>query len=71
MGRVLLESFFEREQDKSYFFEEFESLADSRMIIVLGHNKHRMIFMFEDYEDFSQAKTNYSIESFGGRLFFP
>jgi hypothetical protein len=43
--------FFETEQDKSYFFEEPESPAKDRMMIVSGDNKHRMIFLTENSED--------------------
>ena len=43
--------FFETEQDKSYFFEEPESPAKDRMMIVSGDKKHRMIFLTENSED--------------------
>jgi hypothetical protein len=43
--------FFELEQDKSYFFQEPESPAANRMMIVSGDRKHRMIFLTEDSEE--------------------
>jgi hypothetical protein len=43
--------FFEREEDKNYFFEEPASPAESQMMIVSGGNKHRMIFLTENSED--------------------
>jgi hypothetical protein len=43
--------FFELEKDKSYFFEEPESPATDRMMIVSGDNGHRMIFLTENSEE--------------------
>ncbi|NOS55473.1 MAG: hypothetical protein HOP37_04365 [Cyclobacteriaceae bacterium] len=43
--------FFEREQNKNYFYEEPASPAQSQMMIVSGNNKHRMIFLTENSEE--------------------
>jgi hypothetical protein len=52
-----LNQLFEPEQDKSYFFEEPDSPAKNRMMIVSGDNRHRMIFLTEDSEeDFFKQK---------------
>jgi len=43
--------FFELEQDESYYFEQPESPAKDRMMIVSGDKKHRMIFLTENSEE--------------------
>jgi hypothetical protein len=43
--------FYEQEEGKRYFFAKPETPEFTRMFIVSGDNKHRLIFLTEDAEE--------------------
>jgi hypothetical protein len=45
------DQFYEKEEGKRYFFTKPESPDSTRMFIVSGLNKHRMIFLTEEAEE--------------------
>jgi hypothetical protein len=45
------DQFYEGEKNKQYFFCEPDTSDHTRMFIVSGNTKHRMIFLTEDAEE--------------------
>ena len=43
--------FYEQEEGKRYFFTKPANSESTRMFIVSGDNKHRLIFLTEDAEE--------------------
>lgn len=43
--------FYEKEEGKRYFFTKPATSESTRMFIVSGDNKHRLIFLTEDAEE--------------------